>query len=119
MIPDDQFRILSRLMDVAVLRGQVHAGNLANQNTPGYRAQAVSFDEAFQTALAEDGNDAALAVAPTVFEPRSTSMKVDGNDVSTEREVAALAQNKLLYDTYIAIYRGRRSIMQTAITPAP
>jgi flagellar basal-body rod protein FlgB len=116
---DDQFRILGRLMDVAVLRSQVHAGNLANQNTPGYRAMAVDFDTAFQDALRDDGADAALTVAPRIVEPRTTGVKVDGNDVSTEREVALMAQNRLLYDTYIAMYRGKRMILQTAMTPAP
>jgi flagellar basal-body rod protein FlgB len=119
MPTDDQFRILGRLMDVSVLRAKVHAGNIANQTTPGYRAQDVRFDEAFQQALAEDGADGAMAVAPEIIEPRNTSMRVDGNDVAVDKEVAAQAQNALLYNTYISMYRGKRAILQTAMSAAP
>ena len=54
MSTGDELQLLGRLMDVAVLSNQVHAANLANSNTPGYRAKAVSFDGAFQCQKAID-----------------------------------------------------------------
>ncbi|GDY11936.1 hypothetical protein LBMAG53_08140 [Planctomycetota bacterium] len=119
MLGDDQFRVLERLLDVASLRAQVHAGNLANQNTPGYHARAVEFDSAFRQALANDGPDDALAIEPKIVEPRTTSTKVDGNDVAVDREVTALAQNRLLYDTYVAMLKGRKDLLMTAMSPPP
>ena len=44
--------LLAKLMDVASLRAKVHAANIANQNTPGYKSQAVAFEGAFREALA-------------------------------------------------------------------
>ena len=116
---DPRLTVLARLMDVAVLRQQVHAGNLANQNTPGFKARAVAFEDAFNEALDEQGVDKAMSVGTEVYEPRATPVDIDGNDVSSEREVAALAKNKLLFDTYSQMARGKMRLMNTAITSAP
>lgn len=116
---DPRLTVLTRLMDVAALRQQVHAGNLANQNTPGYKARALAFEDAFNQALDEQGVERAMDVAPRLYEPMSTPADPDGNDVSSEREVAALARNKLLYDTYVQLARGKMRLMSTAITAAP
>jgi flagellar basal-body rod protein FlgB len=116
---DPRLTVLARLMDVAVLRQQVHAGNLANMNTPGFKARAVAFEDAFNAALDEQGVDKAMSVGTEIYEPRATPADVDGNDVSSEREVAALAKNKLLFDTYAQMARGKMRLISTAITAAP
>lgn len=116
---DPRLAVLTRLMDVAMLRQQVHAGNLANQNTPGYKARSVSFEDVFNATLDEGGLDRAMAVEPVIATPLATASDPDGNDVSSEREVAALARNKLLYDTYVQLARGKMRLMSTAITAAP
>ena len=115
----DELQLLGRLMDVAVLSNQVHAANLANSNTPGYRAKAVSFDGAFQAALRDGGSAAALSVEPTVSEPRSTQVQADGNDVSSETEIVATAKNQALYDAYVQMARGELRLLGIAVTPAP
>jgi len=117
MITDPHSPILAKLMDVASLRARVHAANLANQNTPGYRAKAVEFDADFQAAL-ERGDDATL-VEPRLFEPRDTSVHVDGNDVAPDREVLQSSQNTLLYNAYVSLARGQLKLAATAISPAP
>jgi flagellar basal-body rod protein FlgB len=111
---DPRINNLARMLDVAVLRGQVHAGNLANQNTPGYRARAVDFEERFTSAL--DRQDDASTTTPTVYEPRDTGMDNDGNDVSSQREIAALAKNQVVYNAGTAILRGKLRLYQTALT---
>jgi flagellar basal-body rod protein FlgB len=116
---DTRLTVLQRLMDVALQRQQVHAGNLANQNTPGYKARAVAFEDAFNQALDEQGLDRAMSVQSEVYQPLATPADPDGNDVSSEREVAALAKNKLLYDTYAQMARGKMRLLNTAISAAP
>ena len=114
---DPQIDVLARLMDVAQLRARVHAANLAHQNTPGYRARAVDFDVAFRDSLRSGGAEAALAVQPTVFEPRTTAVQPDGNDVSSEREVASekvgelvmrelKRLDKIAYIRFASVYRN-------------
>ncbi len=116
---DVQKPILAKLMDVSVLRAKVHAANLANQNTPGYKAQAVAFDQAFQQALAQGDTGAALGVSPTLYEPRDTPEENDGNDVSPPTEIMQAAQNATLYNAYITMAQGRQKLLSTAISSAP
>lgn len=116
---NDRIAELTRLLDVSVLRQRVHAANLANQNTPGYKAQAVSFEGAFNDALDQGGMDAAMRVDPTVYQPLNTPAQADGNDVAPEGEVAAMAKNQELYNAYIQMTRGQLRLLSTAITPAP
>ena len=113
MLQDTRMQNLAKLLDVANLRAQVHASNIANQNTPGYKAQAVRFEEAFLAA--QEG--AASDVEPEIYEPRNTMVDNDGNDVSVDKEVTAAAENALLYRTYIQLMRGKNSILNQAIRP--
>jgi len=117
MINDSTTVRLGRLLDVSTLKAQVIAGNLANQNTPGYRTRAVAFDDAYRAAIA-NGDDP-LSVTPTVYEPRNTAVDVDGNDVAVDREVLAGAQNAFLYQTYVSLLQGRNRLINTALTSAP
>lgn len=118
MLSDDRMNNLVKLLDVAALRSRVHAANLANQNTPGFRARAVEFDESFREAL-QRSQSAGQAVTPTVYEPRSTPVQNDGNDVSVDHEVASMAKNQVLYNTYIQLMRGKNRIISTAIRESP
>ena len=104
-------------MDVSSLRARTHATNLANQNTPGYRSKAVDFDEEFQRAFA--AGDDVTKIEARLYEPRDSSVGADGNDVESHREVLQSAENASLYNTYIALARGRHQLTRTAISPAP
>ncbi len=46
-----QIELLSKLLDVASMRHQVIAQNVANVNTPGYHGLDVSFEDAFARQL--------------------------------------------------------------------
>lgn len=118
MLIDDRMLNLAKLMDVATVRAEVHASNLANQNTPGYVARRVEFDQAFAEAVARGDNASARALSPTVVEDHSGTFDVDGNNVSPNEEAGILAQNRILYETYIAALRGKNRILDTALRPA-
>jgi flagellar basal-body rod protein FlgB len=119
MISDPRLQLMARLMDVAALKAQIHAGNIANQNTPGYKARAVSFDAAFQDALATGGIEAASEVEPEIFEPRNTLEQPDGNDVSMNREIIESAKNQTMYNAYISMVRGKMRLLNIAAGQAP
>jgi flagellar basal-body rod protein FlgB len=119
MFGDDHARILARLMDVSMTKAKIHTANLANQNTPGYRAKDVAFDDAFAEALAEGGVDAAEQVEAKIYEPRTTPVGIDGNDVVPDKEVTASAENAVLYNTYMSILRGKSKLINTAISQSP
>lgn len=119
MFVDDRMRILAQMMDVAALRAQIHAANLANQNTPGYKAKAVAFEDAFRAALEAGGADEAANVSPQVIEPDDTPVQPDGNNVSIDREIIDAAKNQTMYDAYIAMARGKLRLINVAASSAP
>jgi flagellar basal-body rod protein FlgB len=119
MINDPRLQLMARLMDVAALKAQVHAGNIANQNTPGYKAKAVAFEQAFNDALDHGGVEAASTVEAEIYEPRDTMEQSDGNDVSLNREIMESAKNQTMYNTYIALTRGKMRLLNIAAGQAP
>ena len=116
MFNDDRMQDLAKLMDVSALKARVHQTNIANQSTPGYRAQAVKFHDAFAQELERNGSEAARKVQPEIYEPRDTQVDNDGNDVSMTREITEASQNALLYNTYVQMMRGKHRILSSAIT---
>ena len=115
MLVTPRDRNLAALLDAAALRARVHAENIAHQNTPDYRARAVRFEEAFREALGRNDHTGAARITPEIYEPRDTMVNNDGNDVSVDREVTLASQNAVLYNAYVAILRGRKTLMDTAI----
>lgn len=114
---DPQAERLSKLMDVASLRARVHAANLANQNTPGYKAKTVEFDAAFRAAL--DQGQGVADLEPELRERDDLAVQPDGNNVSSEREVLEMGQNQTLYNAWAAMMQGKKKLLTIAITSAP
>lgn len=111
-----QADLLTRLMDVAQLRHQVIAQNLANVNTPGYHQLDVSFEEAFSRALGKKGEQGALAIRPRVVEGEGNKPRQDGNTVDLDKEVGSLNKNSLLFSTVTQMLVSRINMMRSAIT---
>jgi flagellar basal-body rod protein FlgB len=105
---------LQTVLDLRQLQHTVTASNLANANTPGYRAKVVEFDKLLesvmhgaQTLRTTDarhvGTAGGTADNPVFTELEPPPWAVDGNSVLAERESARLNANALLYE---AVSRG-------------
>jgi flagellar basal-body rod protein FlgB len=108
-----QTELLFQLMNATTLRAQVIAGNVANQNTPGYTRQTVDFEDRLRAALV--AGDRVDAIAPELREDRATPARPDGNNVTLEIELNAMRENRLLYETYATILGGHFELMRTSI----
>ena len=83
------------------LRHRLLAENLANVNTPGYRAKALAFDRLSGEARIEERTD--------------VEVRADGNSVSLERENAEMEKNALLHRVFLlGLTNGARQ-MRAAI----
>lgn len=91
---------LGRQMNNAVRRQTVSASNLANIDTPGYRAREATFAEALETRLdgvalaaTDDGHmgGAAPSTAGTK-EAEGLAARRDGNNVQLDRELLAMTR---------------------------
>jgi len=109
-------------LDVAILRHQVIANNIANANTPGFTPQRVSFEEQLrgtESSLWPARNDSALrAELERVAERLGTESIVDDGDgtVQIDLEMVKLADNTVRYRALINALSNRGSILKTAIT---
>jgi flagellar basal-body rod protein FlgB len=78
------------------------ANDLANYDTPHYKAQNLSFQPALAQALGQ-GPQAILQVTGTVVKTLG-SVSNNGNSVSMTGQMANLAQAQLLYETAVQAY---------------
>lgn len=137
------FTALQRSLDAASLRQQVISNNLANANTPGYKASHVVFESLLQQAL-DGGQTAAPRLLPVATNPRhfglpaeaanrlppadplqdvipqvvretGTSARNDGNNVDVEREITDLTENSLIYSALVSQVNTRFQWLRTAI----
>jgi flagellar basal-body rod protein FlgB len=93
---------LGRQMTRAVARQAVAAGNLANLDTPGYRAKELQFSDILRTELetaslvATDarhfGTTAGASETPAPVEAAGLAARRDGNTVQLDRELLAMTR---------------------------
>lgn len=122
-----QSSLLEKGLDAVWKKNEVLASNLANADTPGYKARSVEFESVFSKALGADSYDrfsqteqflasheqsgriqegpgfseqtGRADLSPRVRIDASTSMRMDGNNVDVDREMTELSENAILYDT--------------------
>lgn len=121
-VTPSQFAMLAKSMDAAQLRHRVIAHNIANVNTPGYRALTVEFEDELKKRL-DDARAAGPAQEPDleslaaeIQESTSPYFRVDQNNVDLNGELGRLNKNSLLFNAYTQILTNRLSAMRAAIT---
>ena len=88
---------LRRQMTVSVARQVAAAGNLANIDTPGYRAKEATFDETLSRHIpaAKTGNAAQIegtGAQPAIQEIQGLPARRDGNNVQLDRELLTMGK---------------------------
>ena len=118
---------LSRTMDLTWKRNEALSSNIANAETPQYRAVDVSFGNELEKAFADDAERAAktdpkhLDVAKTgqqsaqVVKDLTGATKPDGNNVDIDLQMGRLAQNSGDYASAARLIRRQIGLLRTAI----
>lgn len=111
-------------------RHQVLASNLANADTPGFKARDIDF----KTALQEAGSSGPTQMQSTHARHMGGGMEapggeklyrvpnqpsLDGNTVDPDIEMSNWAENVLRYQSSLQFTSGRFSSMKQAITGQP
>ena len=110
----NETQLLVRLLNASSMRAKVIAGNLANQNTPGYVRRDVRFESLLREAM-DDNEDSTGEIRPEIFEDLDSPFRPDGNNVSLETEMNAMRENRLMYETYAAILSGSFELLRASI----
>ena len=98
---------LQRYMDLLSVRQKLVASNIANADTPGYKAQDIDFQFEF-TSLAEGQQ-------PQVIQQDGLITKPDGNNVSMDREARMLSENAMRFNVASTLVRGQLKQIREAI----
>ena len=97
-------------------RQQVLANNIANAQTPGYKAQDVSFESQlssiFNGASSVDNPNATGDITTSPDQTTST----DGNTVGMESQMSKVGETNLMFNTLTQLTADRLSILGNAIS---
>lgn len=127
---DNQLRFHHTALNLQAQRQQLLASNIANADTPNYKARDIDFRAALQGALGATqgtvkmsstqvghiGQGAGGVTEATPGYRTEFQSAVDGNTVNMDVERAAFAENSLHYEASVTFINGMLRSMQTAIT---
>lgn len=116
---------LERGLNYSTNKSQVISQNIANVDTPNYKAKGVSFKEVFDGVKKNkveayktnvkhfDFNDSSGRLG--VFDRANFRYRHDGNGVDMEKEQADLATNQIYYNALVDRLNGKFSTLQNVI----
>jgi len=105
---------LERYLDLSAGQAKLTAANMANIDTPGYRAMGMDFEAEMRDAM--DGVDQGRAPRRTRIKPVDGLIsRPDGNNVSMDRESMNLAEAQLKFKVGVALLRGENQRVLDAI----
>lgn len=135
MIFDRTMQLIHRTLDLRQARQRVIASNIANEETPGYRATDFNFQDSLQAAHRGQGHGlVTLAVTQGKhFGPRGEGFQrvvgklsdvpagdlpLDANSVNMELEMAKMSDNAMQYNGAAAIMAIRFRQLMGAVRDA-
>ena len=108
--------VLAKGLDCAGIRHRVIADNLANVETPGFTRSDVSFEGQLRSVLESNDEDSVADIEPLVGQDLATPARPDGNNVSVDKEMAAMTKNNLQYEAIAQLMNLRGSMLRAAIS---
>lgn len=98
--------VMLKALDGLTARAELTASNIANANTPSYRARHLSFEKSL-AAAADEGAGAVRAVQP--------SMSRDQHDMRLDLELSTASSTSLRYAALIDILSRQLEVETLAI----
>ena len=105
---------IARYLDLATSEAKLTAANMANVDTPGYRAVGMDFEAEMREAI--DGVDQGKTARPVRLKAVDGLIsRPDGNNVSMDREGLNLAEAQLKFKAGVALLRQEYQRVMDAI----
>jgi len=120
---------LASSINMRLLRHNVTSSNIANAETPGFKAKVVDFEEALSRAIDHEkigqnhtshpehylmGQGAISRARADVYDNPEINMANDGNTVDLEREMSTLAENSIMYKAALQLINKKLGLMKYA-----
>jgi flagellar basal-body rod protein FlgB len=123
---NNTFNVLSQSLSYASLKNQTISNNIANVDTPNYKAQDVAFKDVLNAATtsfeAKRTHPKHLSFNNTnnwssfqVVTRQNTTYNHNGNNVDIDKEMTELAKNQIYYQALVDRMNGKFNSLQTVI----
>ena len=114
---DNTTKILQSSISYAQLKHQVIAGNIANVDTPGYKAMNLQFENILKDTLSDASKSCPQTLPEPVLVADTTNQqpRLDGNTVDPERQMASLTRNTISYNGFVQLLNAKFRILKTAL----
>ncbi|GIL17626.1 MAG: flagellar basal body rod protein FlgB [Oligoflexia bacterium] len=122
---------LGTALNMRLLKQNVIASNIANAETPGYHAKKIDFEEALARAMDIDGlrsmntshgdhfhvgGKGSSSVRPDIYDNPDGVINNDGNTVDLHHEMAAQAENNVMYRAALQLINKKLAALRYAAT---
>lgn len=129
-VDDKTLQGLAASLKFREMRNEIIASNIANAETPDYKAKRVDFEDALARALDVDGQQSLQAtddrhynvgnggfnnLQPEISEDPNDVVSENGNTVDMETEMARMAENKIMYDATVQLINKKLGMMKYLI----
>ena len=98
---------------VRARRSATLSSNLANSDTPNYKARDIDFRQVLKNADARSSGGAIRTTNAKYRQPFQTS--IDGNTVDAQMEKAKFAENSMQYQSSLSFLTGKIKAITSAI----
>ena len=125
-------RLQAQSLNQRLTRQQVITANVANSETPGFRALGYDFEDQLASVVDRDApfplttshakhfrtehSEADGTIHPDVFVRPTESIPEDGNTVDVDKEMSKMSQNQILYRSAVELINRKVGILKYAIT---
>ncbi len=122
-IDTNNISLLSKSLDYLWLRQSITADNIANAETPGFKAGYVDFESSFKERLdaamatgnEKDIGNAILGSSARIGESTAEGLRLDGNNVNVEIEMIEIMRNSLQYQYALSAVTSELSRLNAVI----
>jgi flagellar basal-body rod protein FlgB len=126
-VADKTLQALATSLKFREMRQELGSSNVANAQTPEYKAMKLDFEESLARALDVDGNLSMDAtddrhfnvggggfnnLEPEVYENPNGIVSENGNTVDVESEMSQMAENKIMYDATVQLINKKLGLMK-------
>ena len=118
---DNTVRTLSTTLDYSLRRHKVIAANMANVETPNFKARDLPFKAYLKAGLRRVENDRSAAAAfqqPRIVFDTTGETRLDGNNVNAENEMIKLMKNSGLHSLAVDLIKYKFSTLREALRPS-
>ncbi len=126
---DNTISFLSRALDMMSERHKLLSSNIANQDTPDYKAKDINFMDELRAVQSPGGaqnisrtnpmhihgNGSLNGIGASIINRPESNSGYDNNSVNVELEMANMAQNSILYNASAQVISTKFRMIANAI----